>query len=129
MPIESAGGKEPDGFFFFKDFIFSFSPQSPLVHSCVFLVVGPSSCGMWDTASVWLNEWCHVCAQDLNQRYPGPLKGACKLNHSAMGLTPDGYEEAKEGPNSKRAESKWSRPDDIEIEIMQGLPGLQRPGI
>ena len=36
----------------FLDFIFSpFSPQNPPVHSCVFFVVGPSSCGMWDTAS------------------------------------------------------------------------------
>ena len=50
----------------FKDFIFPFSPQSPLVHSCVFLVVSPSNCGMSDTASAWLDEWCHVHAQDLN---------------------------------------------------------------
>ena len=32
--------------FFFKDFINSFSLQSPWVHSCIFLVVGPSSCGI-----------------------------------------------------------------------------------
>ena len=38
-------------FFVFKDFIFPFSPKAPRVHSCVFLVVGPSSCGMWDAAS------------------------------------------------------------------------------
>ena len=42
--------------FFFKDFIFPFSPQSPLVHSCIFLVVGPSSCGIWDVTSAWLDE-------------------------------------------------------------------------
>uniref|UniRef100_A0A9L0R6C6 RRM domain-containing protein n=2 Tax=Equus TaxID=9789 RepID=A0A9L0R6C6_HORSE len=41
--------------------------QSPPVHSCIFFVVGPSSCGMWDTASAWFDEQCHVCAQDLNQ--------------------------------------------------------------
>ena len=32
-------------------FFFLFSPQSPLVHSYIFLVVGPSNCGMWDAAS------------------------------------------------------------------------------
>ncbi|XP_070340015.1 queuosine-tRNA galactosyltransferase isoform X9 [Equus asinus] len=59
-------------FFFFKDFIFfPFSPQSTPVHSCVFFVVGPSSCGMWDTASAWFDEQCHVCAQDSNQRNTG----------------------------------------------------------
>ena len=59
-------------FLFFKDFVFPFfPPQSPPVHSCVFLVVGPSSCGMWDAASAWLDEQCHVCTQDLNQRNPG----------------------------------------------------------
>ena len=49
-------------FIFLKDFIFAFSPQSPLVHICVFLVEGPSSCGMWDDASAWLDERCHVRA-------------------------------------------------------------------
>uniref|UniRef100_A0A9L0SXI5 Dual specificity mitogen-activated protein kinase kinase 5 n=2 Tax=Equus TaxID=9789 RepID=A0A9L0SXI5_HORSE len=32
-------------------------------------VAGPSSCGMWDAASTWPDEWCHVHAQDPN---PGP---------------------------------------------------------
>ena len=54
-------------FYFFKDFIFPFSPQIPLVHSRVFLIVGPSSCGMWDAASAWLDERCHVRAQDPDQ--------------------------------------------------------------
>ena len=54
-------------FFFFKDLIFPFSPQSPPVHSCIFFVVGPSSCGMWDAASAWFDEQCHVRAQDSNQ--------------------------------------------------------------
>ena len=57
-------------FFFFS----AFSLQIPPTHSCVFLVVGPFSCGMWDTASMWPDEWCHVCAQDPNQRNPGLLK-------------------------------------------------------
>ena len=52
--------------FFFKDFISPFSLQSLLVHSCIFLVVGPSSCGMWDAASAWLDEQCHVRTQDSN---------------------------------------------------------------
>ena len=47
-------------------------PQSPPVHSCIFFIVGPSSCGMWDAALAWPDEQCDVCAQDLNQRNPGP---------------------------------------------------------
>ena len=58
-------------FFFLKIFFFRFSPQSPPVHSCIFLVVGPSSCGMWDTASAWLDEQCHVRVQDSNLRNTG----------------------------------------------------------
>ena len=58
--------------FFFIFYFFPFSPQSPPVHSCIFLVVGPSSCGMWGTASAWLDEWYHVRTQDLNQRNTGP---------------------------------------------------------
>src|SRR3712207_7010981 len=49
----------------------SFSPQSPPVHSCIFLVVGPSSCGMWDAASVWFDAQHHVGTQDSNQRNTG----------------------------------------------------------
>ena len=59
-------------FFFFKILFFPFSPQSPPVHSCIFFVGGPSSCGMWDAASAWFDEQCHVHAQDLNQRNTGP---------------------------------------------------------
>src|SRR3712207_3180183 len=58
--------------FFFKILFFPFSPQSTLVHSCIFFVVGPSSCGTWDAASVWSDEQCHVRAQDLNQQNTGP---------------------------------------------------------
>ncbi|XP_070092719.1 uncharacterized protein [Equus caballus] len=46
---------------------------SPPVHSCTFFIVGPSSCGTWDAASAWLDEQCHVRAQDSNQRNTGPL--------------------------------------------------------
>ena len=31
------------------------------------LAIGPSSCGMWDAASAWLDEWCHVHTQDPNR--------------------------------------------------------------
>ena len=34
--------------------------------------MGPSSCGMWDAASAWFDEQCHVRAQDSNQRDTGP---------------------------------------------------------
>ena len=56
----------------FKDFIFSFFSPKPLVHSCIIFIVGPSSCGMWDAASAWFDEQCHVCAQDSHQRNTGP---------------------------------------------------------
>ena len=59
-------------FFFLRFYFFSFSRQSPPVHSCIFFVVGPSSCGMWDAASAWLDKQCHVRAQDSNQRNTGP---------------------------------------------------------
>ena len=55
-----------------KILFFPFSPQSPPVRSCIFLVVGPSSCGMWDAVSAWLDEQCHDCAQDSNQQNTGP---------------------------------------------------------
>ena len=58
--------------FFFKILFFPFSPQSPPVHSCIFFVVGPSSCGMWDATSAWPDEQCHVRAQDSNQWSSGP---------------------------------------------------------
>ena len=59
-------------FFFFKILFFPLSPQSPPVHSCILFVVGPSSCGVWDAASAWSDEQCHVHAQDSNQRNTGP---------------------------------------------------------
>ena len=55
-----------------KDFIFFlFLPKAPPVHSCIFFVVGSSSCGMWDAASAWFDEQCHVRVQDSNQRNTG----------------------------------------------------------
>ena len=59
-------------YYFLKILFFPFSPQSPPVRSCIFFVVGPSSCSMWDAASAWFDEQCHVRAQDLNQRNTGP---------------------------------------------------------
>ena len=74
MGIYPPGSGGPLKSCFFKNFIFPFSSQSPPVHSCVFLVVGPFSRGMWDAASAWPDEQCCVRAQDLNQRNPGPAK-------------------------------------------------------
>ena len=68
----------PFAFFFFKDFIFfPFSPQSPPVHSCIFFVVGPSDCGVWDAALAWFDEQSHVRAQDSKQRNTGPPAAEC----------------------------------------------------
>uniref|UniRef100_A0A9L0TTH3 BLOC-1-related complex subunit 7 n=1 Tax=Equus caballus TaxID=9796 RepID=A0A9L0TTH3_HORSE len=64
-------------FFFLKILFFPFSPQSPLVHSCIFFIVDPSSCGMWDAASAWFDEQCHVRTQDSNQRNTGPPAAEC----------------------------------------------------
>ena len=66
-----------DFFFFLRFYFFPFSPQSPPVHSCIFFVVGPSSCGMRDTASAWFDEQCHVRAQDSKQRNTGPPAAEC----------------------------------------------------
>ena len=64
-------------FFRFKK-NFPFSPQRPLVHIVYVLVVGPSSCGMWDAASAWLDERCHVCPQDPNWQNPRPPKQSAR---------------------------------------------------
>ena len=58
---------------FVANLFFSSSSQSAPVHSCI-LVVGPSGSAMWDAASAWPDEWCHLGTQDLNQRIPGPPK-------------------------------------------------------
>ena len=71
-------------FFFLRFYFFPFAPQSPPVHSCIFFVVGPSSCGMWDAASAWPDERCHVRAQDSNQWSPGPPK----LEHANLTTRP-----------------------------------------
>ena len=65
---------------------FSFSSSKPPSTQLCILVVGPSSCSMWDTASVWPDEWCRVCTQDVNQRNPGPRKQSTRtspLGHRA----------------------------------------------
>ena len=59
------------GFFFLKIF-FPFSLKAPWYIVVYFLVVGPSSCGMWDAAPAWLDEQCHVHAQDWNWRNSWP---------------------------------------------------------
>ena len=44
---------------------------------------------MWDAASAWPDERCHVCAQDPNRRNPVRRSGACDLNHSGTGPGPE----------------------------------------
>ena len=55
-------------FFFFLLYL----PKPPL-YTVVYLGCRSfqSSCGMWDAASTWPDEWCHVRAQDPN---PGLLQ-------------------------------------------------------
>ena len=66
-------------FCFFKDFIFFlFSPKALWYIVVYFLVVGPSSCGMWDAASAWPNKWCHVRTQDSNWQNPELLKQSAR---------------------------------------------------
>ena len=61
-----------DSTHFFLRFYFSFfSPKSPGSYLYI-LVVGPSSCGMWDITSMWPDECCHVRAQDMNRGNLGP---------------------------------------------------------
>ena len=52
-------------------FFLLYLPKSPLVHRLYILVAGPSSCAMWDTASTWPDEQCHVHTQDPNRWNPG----------------------------------------------------------
>src|SRR3712207_7548579 len=51
-----------------------------------------SSCGMWDAASAWFDEQCHVHAQDLNQRNTGPPAAECaNLTTLPWGQALEGY--------------------------------------
>uniref|UniRef100_A0A8C4MKI9 non-specific serine/threonine protein kinase n=1 Tax=Equus asinus asinus TaxID=83772 RepID=A0A8C4MKI9_EQUAS len=73
---------------FYYHYFSPFSPQSPSVHSCIFLVVSPG-CGMWDAASAWPDKQCHVRAQDLN--------------HLAMK-----YSDVKLGDHFNQTPEEWS---------------------
>ena len=53
-------------FCFLKILFFLFLPKAPRYIVAYYLVVGPSSCGMWDSTSAWLDEQCHVRAQLVN---------------------------------------------------------------
>ena len=77
-----------------KDIFFPlFLPKAPPGRSCIFFIVGPSSCGMWDAASAWPDEQCHVRAQDSNQRNTGPPAAECaELTTRPWGQPPsEGY--------------------------------------
>ena len=68
----------------FKKFFFLlFLPLSPQ-YIVVYLVVGPSSCGISDAASAWPDVRCHVRPEDLNPMKPW----AAELNHSVVGPDP-----------------------------------------
>nr|XP_044617552.1 craniofacial development protein 1 isoform X2 [Equus asinus] len=51
-------------------------PQTNVPSALPSLPAG-SGCGMWDAASAWFDEQCHVPAQDLNQRNTGPPAAEC----------------------------------------------------
>ena len=53
---------------------FLFLPKAPQYIVVYLLVVDPFNYGMWDAASEWPAELCHVRAQDSNRRNPGPPK-------------------------------------------------------
>ena len=76
---------EKEILFFFKDFIFPFSPQSPLVHSVCFqlwvlLVV---ACGT--PPQHGLMSGAMSAPRIRTGETLGRCSGACKLNHWAMG--------------------------------------------
>ena len=71
--------------FFFFPFFLSLKPPGTQLY---IPVVSVSGCAMWDAISAWPDEQCHVCAQDPNQRNPGPAKAERELNHLATGLAP-----------------------------------------
>src|SRR3712207_7687772 len=76
----------------------------PILHSCIFFVVGPSSCSMWDAASAWFDEQCHVRAQDSNQRNTGP-PAAERAN---LTTRPRGQPRSEERRVGKECRSRWS---------------------
>ena len=70
---------------FFKDFFFPFSPQSPLVHTCIFLVMGPLvvACGTPPQHGLMSGAMSTPRIQTSEpQGHPSAVR---KLNHSAMG--------------------------------------------
>ena len=72
--------------FFLKDFIFPFSPQSPPVQSCVFLVVGPSGCGMPPQHGLMSAAMSTLRIQTGESL--GSRSGEPELNHLATGPAP-----------------------------------------
>ena len=65
-----------------------FSPNPPSIWLYIFLVVGPASCGMWDTPSTWPDKWSHVYTEDPTGETPGRRRWVHELNHSSAGLAP-----------------------------------------
>ena len=72
---------------FLKILFLLFLPKL-LVHSCVFLVVGPSSCGMWDAIQHGLTSGAMSAPRIRTGETLGRRSGARELNHSATGPAP-----------------------------------------
>src|SRR3712207_7463903 len=65
-------------------------PYTTLFRSCIlFLVVGPSSCGMWDATSAWPYEQCDDRTQDPNWRNSANLtdRKSTRLNSSHANIS------------------------------------------
>ena len=72
-----------ESFFFFFLLLLPKAPQYILVYSSC-----SSGCAIWDAATAWLDEQCHVRTRIPMDKTPGHWSGAHKLNHSATGLAP-----------------------------------------
>ena len=94
--------------FFFLRFYFSFFSSKPSgTQLYIFLVVGPSSCGMWDATSAWLNECGAMSAPRIQTGETlGHRSGACKLNHSPTGVATQNLKHGSDSLPIKLARSK-----------------------
>ena len=74
--------------FCLKDFIFPFSPKALQYIVVYILVVGPSSCGMWDVASAWLMRGAMFMPRFQTGETLGHHSRAHELSHLATGRPP-----------------------------------------
>ena len=123
---------------FFSPAFSSPNPQYIVVY--IFLVVGPPSCGMWTPPQRGLMSGAMSVPRIRTGKTLGHRSGACKPNHSAMGLAPGRFlflknqiellemstimheiKNTQDGINSRLniAEEKIREFKDIAIEIIQ----------